>query len=313
MKIYDLIIIGAGPAGLAAGLYAGRFRLDTLILEKAAIGGQIILSPSIENYPGFPGGISTQELMEKFKAQVDSLNVPIIFEEVAGVSCDTVSGGPVYKVKTSLNLYSARSLVVACGAQPKRLGVEGEEQLTGRGVSYCGTCDGPLFKNKEVVVVGGGDRALEEVLFLAGYASKVTIVHRRKDLRASFILQEGVRKSAKVNFLLERVIEKIEGKNRVEVVVLKNVSDGSLERLSCQGVFIFVGIVPETAFLKNILQRDESGFIITQPNFATSAEGVFACGDCIQKGFYQVISAVSEGASCVFAAHRYLMRGGGKC
>jgi len=307
MKTHDLIIIGSGPAGMTAGLYAGRFRLDTLILEKSSIGGQIILSPAIENFPGFPGGIPTQELMDKFKAQVKEAGVPIEFEEVLVVEQENLSGRLIYKIKTTSRTYSTKSVIVAAGAQPKRLGIDGEEKFTGRGVSYCGTCDGPLFRNKEIFVIGGGDRALEEALFLAGYASKVNLVHRRDKLRASKILEERAKKDSKINFVFDSVIEKIEGKNVVSGVKIMNLKSKKINSLPAQGVFIFAGIVPNTDFLKNLLQIDEKGFIIIQSNFKTSAQGIFACGDCIRKELYQVVNASAEGASAADTAHKYIM------
>jgi len=307
MKVHDLIIIGGGPAGMTAGLYAGRFRLDTLILEKASVGGQILFSPSIENYPGFPGGIATQELMDKFKAQLDEVGVPVEYEEVLGVEKDDLSGKSLFRIKTSSKVYQAKCVIAASGAQPKRLGVEGEEKFTGRGVSYCGTCDGPLFKNKEIFVVGGGDRALEDALFLSGYASKVNLVHRRDKLRASRILEERAMKDPKINFILESVIEKILGQKVLEKVVIRNLKTKRVESLAAQGVFIFVGIVPSTNFLKNLLQIDEFGFIITKTNYRTSEEGIFACGDCLRKDLYQVVTACAEGASAAEAVHKYII------
>ncbi|MFA5411249.1 MAG: thioredoxin-disulfide reductase [Candidatus Omnitrophota bacterium] len=308
MRVYDLIIIGAGPAGLTAGLYAGRFRLQSLILEKMSAGGQIILSSSIENFPGFPGGIATQELVDKFQQQVIEAGVKITQEEVLEISRGAQSDPLFYNLKTSANTYAAKTVIFACGAQPKKLGIGGEDKLVGRGVSYCATCDGPLFKDKEVIVIGGGDRAIEEAIFLASYARKVTLIHRRNELRASGILEEKARSIASINLILESVVEEISGLNRVESVKIKNTKSGSLSTLSCQGVFIFVGIQPNTGFLKNFLETDESGFIITDEEMRTSQPGVFACGDCRKKSLYQVVTACAEAAVAASGAHKYLSR-----
>ncbi|MDD5595008.1 MAG: thioredoxin-disulfide reductase [Candidatus Omnitrophica bacterium] len=307
MAVYDLVIIGAGPAGLTAGLYAGRFRLKALILEKMSVGGQIILSSTIENFPGFPGEIATYELIEKISQQVKQVDVSIENSEVLEIIPSKQLPEPIYNIKSSLGDYQARSIIIASGAQSKRLGVEGEEKLIGRGVSYCGTCDGPLFKNKEIIVVGGGDRAIEEALFLSGYARKVTVVHRRQQLRASKILEEKARLNPKINFVLDSVIEKITGTDRVNGVQIKNVASGALNTLSCEGIFIFVGIIPNTNFLRNLLQIDDSGFIITNQNLETSLPGIFASGDCLKKSLYQVVNACGEGAVAADAVHKYLL------
>lgn len=306
--MYDLIIIGAGPAGLAAGLYAGRYKLNTLILEKMAVGGQIILSSVIENFPGFPGGISTQELVDRFKKQVDELGVKIETEEVIEVVPSFKLKTPIYNIKTKDKSYEARAVIIATGAGAKRLDVEGESRLIGRGVSYCGSCDGPLFRDKEVVVVGGGDRAIEEAIFLTNYAKKVSLIHRRESLRASKILEEKTRRNPKINFILDSIIEEIIGKDKVEAVKIKNVKTDSLTQVTCQGIFVFVGIIPNTAFLKSQLEMDENGFIITNENLKTSQGGIFACGDCRKKDLYQVITACGEGAQAAHSVLKYLPR-----
>ncbi len=303
--MHDLIIIGAGPAGLTAGIYAGRYRLDTLILEKMSVGGQIILSETIENFPGFPDGLTTQELMDRFKKQLDNIAVPLENEEVTEV---LAAQDGSYTVKTPKKSHETKTIIIATGAQAKRLEVAGEERLIGRGVSYCATCDGPLFRNKEVAVVGGGDRAVEEALFLARYAQKVSLIHRRQELRASRILQERAGKENKIKFVLDSVIEEIIGRDRVEAVKIKNVKSGSEYNLSCQGVFVSVGIKPNTVFLKNLLHTDQAGFIMTDQEFRTSREGIFACGDCCKKGLYQVVTACGEGASAADAVHRHLLK-----
>jgi thioredoxin reductase (NADPH) len=309
--MHDLVIIGAGPAGLAAALYAGRFRLKTLIFEKLSAGGQIILSSEIENYPGFPAGISTYELIERFKKQVQELGLTIENEEALEIVQGQLPAGAasdkVYGVRTANKTYEAKSVIIATGASPKRLGVPGEDKFLGRGVSYCGTCDGPLFRDKDVIAVGGGDRAIEEAIFLSGYAKKVYLVHRRREFRASKILIEKARSKPNINLALDSVIEEISGENKVEKVKIKNTRTGALGEIVCQGVFMFVGIQPNTAFLKNILEMDELGFIITDHQMLTSKEAIFACGDCRKKSLYQVVTATSDGAIAADSAHKYLL------
>ncbi len=306
--MHDLIIIGSGPAGLTAGLYAGRYRLDTVIIEKISVGGQIILSPTIDNFPGFPGGITTEELIDRFRKQVEELGVPVVIDEVEDLLVDFKQGIPVYSLKTNEGkVYEAKSLIIASGAYPKKLGVTGEEKFIGRGVSYCGTCDAPLFKNKDILVAGGGDRAVEEAIFLAGYAKKVALVHRRNQLRASKILEEKARQEPKISFMLDSVIEEIAGSTKVEAVKIKNVVTGNVRAYPCAGVFVFVGIMPNTGFLRNFLKLDEAEFIITDDDMKTSLDGVYACGDCRKKRLYQVINACGEGAVAASAVHRYLL------
>lgn len=303
--MYDLIIIGAGPAGLTAALYAGRYRLNTLVLEKMMPGGQIVLSHIIENYPGFPGGISTHELIDNFKKQVDELGVKIESDEVIKITPDNKT--KTYIVETGSNSYITKTIIIASGAQSKKLGVEGEDRLIGRGVSYCGTCDGPFFKDKEIVVVGGGDRAIEDAIFLARYASKVNLIHRRRQLRASKILEEKAKAEPKINFILESVIEKVEGEVKVEAVKIKDVKNNLQSKLLCNGVFIFVGIKPNTDFLGNMLHKDDAGFIIVNQEMETSVGGIFACGDCRKKNLYQVINACGDAAIAAHSAHLYLL------
>ena len=305
--MYDLIIIGAGPAGLTAGLYAGRYRLNTLILEKMSLGGQIIFSPTIENFPGFPGGISTQELVERFKKQIDELGINIEIEEVQEIAPASKSKTFIYNIKTKNKTYETKSIIIASGAQPKKLDIEGEARLIGRGVSYCATCDGPLFRDKEIVVVGGGDRAIEEAIFLSSYAKRVFLTHRRSQLRASRILIEKAKINPKIDFVLDSTVEEIVGSDKVEAVKIKNLKTDSTSVLLCQGVFIFVGIKANTDFLKNQLDLDESGFIITDEDLKTSKDGIFACGDCRKKSLYQVITACSEGALAAASTQRYLL------
>ncbi|MBP7215730.1 MAG: thioredoxin-disulfide reductase [Candidatus Omnitrophica bacterium] len=305
--MHDVIIIGAGPAGLTAALYAGRFRLSTMVFERLSAGGQIILSPTIENYPGFPQGIATFDLIEKFKTQVEEVGVTMSSGEVMRFEPIVIGKQPCFTVVTEDASFESKSVIIAAGANPRRLGVKGEDALIGRGVSYCATCDAPLFKNKEVVIVGGGDRAIEEAIFLSGYCKKVMVVHRRAALRASKILEEKARAIATIEFVLEYVVEEVIGNQKVEAVALRKVSTGSVMRRDCDGVFICVGIEPNTGFIKNLLHLDAHGFIITDQTMQTSLSGVFACGDCRQKSLYQVVSACSDGAIAADSAHKYLL------
>ena len=301
--MHDLAIIGAGPAGLTAALYAGRFRMDSLVLERMSAGGQIILSPTIDNYPGFPAGLSTEELVERFKNQAEEVGMVIRNAQISGIK--EVSGG--FSLAATGEEFNAKTIIVATGAFPRRLKIPGEDRLTGKGVSYCGTCDGPLFREKEIAVIGGGDRAIEDALFLTSYAKKVNLIHRRSELRASRILVEKAKENPKINFILESIAEEVVGENRVEGIKLRNIKTGSEMALVCQGVFIFIGIDPNTSFLKNLLDRDESGFIITDQDMRTSRPGIFACGDCRKKSLYQVVTACGEGAVATDSVYKYLL------
>lgn len=302
--MHDLIIIGAGPAGLTAGLYAGRFKLDTLIFEKMSIGGQILLSPSIENYPGFPKGLSTLELIEKFKRQVLDLGLQIEEQE----ALEILPGEKYYQVKTQSANFQTKAVIIASGARPKRLEVKGEDRFIGRGVSYCATCDGPLFKNKDILVVGGGDRAIEDAIFLANYASSIHLVHRRNEFRAAKILVDKLKQNPKVKFILDSVVEEVIGENKVSAVKIRQVKTLKESVINCAGIFIFVGITPDTGLVKNLLETDKSGFIITDQTMRTSRGGIFACGDCLSKSLYQVVNACGEGAVAADSAHKYLLK-----
>lgn len=300
--MYDLIIIGGGPAGLAAALYAGRSRLKTLLLEKMALGGQIILSPTIENYPGFPGGIDTHELISAMRKQSEELDIEIRTEDSAGI----IPQGGIFRVKGQEEEFEAKAVIVASGAFPKKMNIPGEDRLIARGVSYCGTCDGPLFKNKEIFVVGGGDKAVEEAIYLTRFASKVRLIHRRDQLRASKILQERLFENKKAEILWNTIPLEILGERVVEALKIKNVKDGIQKDIAASGVFVFIGIHPNTEFLGNLVKKDEGGFVLTDEDMKTSVEGVFAAGDCRRKTLTQVITACSDGAIAAFNANRYL-------
>ncbi len=298
--MHDLIIIGGGPAGLTAALYAGRSRLDTLLIEKMSLGGRILMSESIENYPGFPGGILTAELISRMEKQVRELGVKIESDEVIELDCAKKT------VKTSSGLHESLAIIIAAGARARKLNVPGEEKYTGRGVSYCATCDAPFYKEKKVVIVGGGNAVAEEALYLSRFASSVNIVHRRQDLRASMILQEKVQQDKKINFILSSVITEIKGAQKVGAVRIKDLLSGKESDFSCDGVFIYIGYEPETIFLKGKLKMDEGGFIIADEVMATSVEGIFACGDCRKKSLYQVINACGDGAVAADSAYKFI-------
>lgn len=300
--MHDLIIIGAGPAGLTAALYAGRSRLKTLVFEKMAVGGRILMTQIIENFPGFIGGITTEELIKRMEEQVKSLDIKIEPEEVLDLDCKLKS------VKTSSNTYAASAIIIATGARSRKLGVRGEDKLIGRGVSYCATCDGPLYKEKNVVVVGGGNAVAEEALYLTRFAKVVNIIHRRNDLRASAILQERLKANKKINFILNSIITEIIGSAKVESIKIKDLNSTQERIISCDGVFIYIGSEPETGFVKDKLKLDAAGFIITDENLATSEEGVFACGDCRKKSLYQTITACGDGAVAADSAYKYISK-----
>lgn len=299
--MYDLIIIGAGPAGLTAAIYAARACLRTMILEKLVVGGRVLLTETIENFPGFPGGIPTQKLMRNMEEQVRTLGVELVSQEVIDLDCKA------RRAITANNEYAARAVIIATGTHERRLGVPGENEFIGRGVSYCATCDGPLYRDKKVIVVGAGNTAAEEALYLTRFAASVTLIHRRDALRATKILQDSLRANKKIRFVLDTLVSEIIGQEKVCAVRTKNVKTQKEEILDCDGVFIYVGIEPNTAFLTGKIKLDEQGFIVAREDAATSVEGIFACGDCCKKSLYQVITACSDGAIAAESVAKYLL------
>jgi thioredoxin reductase (NADPH) len=300
--MYDLIIIGGGPAGLTAGLYTARARLNVVLLERLAPGGQVLTTDWVENYPGFPDGISGFELVEKMKTQAENFGLPIQLEEVLEMELS-----PEKKVVvTNKGKLETKALIIATGATPRKLGIEGEELLTGKGVSYCATCDGPFYRDQEVVVVGGGDTALEEAIFLTRFASKIYIAHRRDKLRAIKLLQDRAMAQEKIEFIWDTIPVKILGENGVEGVELKNVKTEKVVRKDAQGIFIFIGTQPNSELIKGTVNQDETGFILTNENMETSVAGVFAAGDIRSKPWRQISTAVGEGATASFFVERYL-------
>ena len=305
--IHDIVIIGGGPAGLTAGLYAARARMDVTLLEKAMPGGQILIADRIENFPGFPDGISGPEFAGFMEKQ--ALNFGLSIKICTASDIIPASSGRPFKIKLSDgNILEALSLIVATGASWNQLGIPGEKELTGRGVSYCATCDGPLFKGKEVIVVGGGDTALEDGLFLAKFAKKVMIVHRKDRLRGVKILQERASANKKIELCLNSIALEIIGKNRVESLRIKDVNSGVVKDVKADGVFILIGVTPNSEIAKPLVKMDEKGYIITGDDMNTSVEGIFACGDVRKKVLRQVVTATGEGASAAVSAQNYVER-----
>ncbi len=304
MEKYDAIIIGGGPAGYTAGIYLARAARNVLLFEGVP-GGQAGTTDLIENYPGFPEGISGADLMEKFKHQAVKFGLKIKDGMVDSV--EVREGKKIVKVREQE--YVADALVIATGADANKLGVPGEEEYRGRGVSYCATCDGAFFKNVPIVVVGGGDSAVKEAVYLTQFGSKVYIVHRRDKLRAEKANQEMAFKNEKIEFVWNSVVEEIIGdKLGVTGVRIRNVKTGETKVIDAEGVFIYVGVTPNTAFLGDLVEKDEKGYIITNENMETNIPGIYAAGDCRKKLLYQVATAVGDAATAAWAAEEYLER-----
>ena len=297
----DVAVIGLGPSGMTAALYLARFKLDVICFEKTSPGGQIVMTDRIENYPGFPDGISGYELAELFKKQLQAYPVEIKSEEVLAIKREDV-----ITINTSSSDYQVRSVIISTGAYPRRLGIKGEEHFTGRGVSYCATCDANFFRGKKVAVLGGGDSAVEEAIFLSKFVKKLYLIHRRDRLRAVGVLKERIGAISNVEFVLDSVINEIGGDSKVEFINVKNLKTESSKRVDLDGVFIFAGYTPNSQFLKDLLQLDPGGYIITKDDFQTSVEGVFSSGDVRSSSLKQVISASGEGADAAVRVSKYL-------
>ncbi len=300
--MYDLIIIGAGPAGLTAGLYAARAQLNTLLFERLAPGGQVLNTDWVENYPGFPDGISGFDLADKMKTQAERFGLRIQSEEVVGLELSQEKK----TVITHNGEMETKALILASGATPRQLGIEGERPFVGKGVSYCATCDGPFYRDQEVAVVGGGDTAAEEAIFLTRFASRIYLCHRRDSLRAIKLLQDRVMAEEKIEIVWDTIPLKILGENGVEGIELKNVKTGNIFRKEVHGVFVFVGTLPNTDVVKGKVELDENEFVKTNNEMETSVPGVFAAGDIRSKPFRQIATAVGEGAAATYSVERYL-------
>jgi len=302
--MYDVIIIGGGPAGLTAGLYTSRARLKTLLIEKAFTGGQVMTTEWIENYPGFEDGISGAELSQKMERQATKFGLEIIQASVIAISS-------IDKIKKITlednNQYEARSIILATGSNPTPLQIEGEDTYRGRGVSYCATCDGAFFRNEKLAVIGGGDSAIEEGIFLTKFADMVYVVHRRDQLRAAKVVQERAFANPKIKFVWNSVPVKIEGEERgVTSIHIKNVKTGEQSSLEVAGVFIYIGYNPNTAFLRGLVELNENNYIITDENMSSSSSGIFAAGDVRAKPLKQIATAVGDGAIAGVSAEKYI-------
>jgi len=301
-RTYEVIIIGGGPAGMTAGLYTSRSRLKTLLIETGLLGGQITTTELIENYPGFPEGINGSDLSQLMEEQAKRFGLEIIQQEVIEVKLE----GDQKVVRTSDADYYSKTLIISSGTEYRKLGIPGEDAFIGRGVSFCATCDGAFFKDNRIVVVGGGDSALTEALFLTKFAKEVIIIHRRDALRATKIYQERTLANPKIKFLWDSVVQEIKGEKMVKSILVKNVKTNEVQEVQTDGVFLFVGISPKTQFLKGLIQMDDGGYIIANDNCEASVKGIFAAGDCRKKLLRQITTAVGDGATAAFAAEKYL-------
>jgi thioredoxin reductase (NADPH) len=304
MEKEKVIIIGSGPAGLTAALYTARATLNPLVIAGNQLGGQISITAEVENYPGFPEpDLTGPELVQKMQTQAERFGTRIEYDEV--VEVDFNRGTPFF-VKTHSKEYEAEAVIVTAGASPKRLGVPGEETLIGRGVSFCATCDGFFFRGKDVVVVGGGDSALEEGLFLTKFANRVRIIHRRDELRAGPHLQKRAFANEKINFIWDTVIEEIGGNGMVTNILTSNLKTGQKERLDTQGVFIYVGHYPNSKFLEGQLIMDEHGYVLTDERMRTSVEGIFAAGEIQDPVYRQIATSVGQGCAAAMMCEKWL-------
>lgn len=305
-KTHDVIIIGGGPAGLTAAIYTARDKLSTLLIEKGITGGLITETERLDNYPGFPEGISGLDLTSKMLEQAVKYGPEIAGAEVTAVE---VKGNKSFTIKTSEGDYAAKAVIIASGSDKQRLGVPGEREFTGKGVAYCATCDAPFYKDKVVAVVGGGNAAVYEALHLAKFASKVYLIHRRAELRATPVVQEQAREEPKIEYLWNTVVEAVEGQEFVETLKLKDIQTGRQSRLRVEGVFVALGLKPKTDYLKGTLELDEQGMIVVSNRMETSVPGIFAAGDIRHGSILQAIAAAGDGAIAAVSAKKWLDEG----
>lgn len=298
----DLVIVGGGAAGLAAGLYAARSRLDAVLVERMGTGGQLVNVDRVENYPGFPDGIAGYELGPLFAQQAMDAGLEIEYGEVQAIA----AGKDRHQVATEGEQYLARSIILAGGSSLARLGVPGEAEFEGNGVSYCATCDGEFFRDQPVVVVGGGDSAFDEALYLANVASQVTLVHRRAEFRAAVIAQERIFAHPKCRVLRETIVGAIVGDETVRAIEIESTANGDRSRLDAAGVFIYTGLAPNTSYLRGVIELDGGGHVVADQRLQTSVPGVFAAGDLRQFSARQAASSVGDGVTAAIWAERYV-------
>lgn len=302
VKKYDVVIVGGGPAGLAAGLYAARDRFRTLILERAVIGGNITNAEEVDNYPGYPEGISGFDLTAKMHEQATKHGAETISADVTGMNID----GGVKKISTSEGDFQAGAVIIASGTERVKLEVAGEKEFTGRGVSYCATCDGPFFKGKTVAVIGGGNAALYEALHLSKFAAKVYLVHRRDAYRATMAVQEKIQQNPVIEPVLRAVVSNIKGESKVGSLELRTTDSNKVFELPVDGVFVSIGLSPNTSFVKSVLELDSHGSINVDEKLQSSISGVFAAGDVRAHSIRQVVTAAGDGAHAAFHVREYL-------
>lgn len=300
--IYDMMIIGGGPAGYTAALYAARAGLDTAVVERLAAGGQMALTHIIDNYPGFEDGVDGFSLAEKMKKQAERFGAKSINADVKSVSLD----GEIKRVQTPSGTLLSKTAVLATGANPRRLGLENEEALTGRGVAYCAFCDGMFYRGKTVIVVGGGNSAVSDALHLSRIAKKVVLVHRRDTFRAEKIYTDALSKAENITLMLDSAIEEILHGEKVKGAMIKNLKDGSVSKVDCDGIFVSIGREPTTELFKGQIELDRSGYVVAGEDTRTSLDGVYAIGDIRSKPLRQIVTAVSDGAVAVHFAEQYL-------
>ena len=308
VKEYEVIIIGGGPAGYSAGIYTTRGMLKTLLIESYTVLSQLALTDLIENYPGFHEGIGGYDLLSNFKKQGQKFGLEVVDGIVEEIKHDNTDGKSFIVITKDKKSYKTKSLILASGAKTRKLGIPGEKEFAGKGVSYCAVCDGAFYKNRHVAVVGGGDTALQEALYLTKFASKVSIIHRRDKLRAEKILQEQVFNNEKISFIWDSIVEKIEGNDIVENLKLKNKKTDGTTNFACDGIFIFIGVISNTDYINRIVETDNSGWVITDEKMRTNIPGIFAAGDLRADTYRQIATAVGDGATAALSCEKYISK-----